>query len=355
MLFFDKYRSERSAELTAACDIGNNVMSVVFYDAGLRRRYARAALTDGEITAENVEEALVKLLVTSMREFGIPSSAVKSVGIAAPMAVESRLEQSLLPGALYLPPDVEVFFVPFISAAVGGRFTASLLTLPEGDCIAADLGKTLCIAENRGGEYTCAAFGLTGAFDGSGLESGMPAEKGAIDAVRRESDGTLSYEVVGDAASAGVSPCGAAMAAAVMLESGVLDGDGIMTDRDLFYIGEDFFVSQSDIRAIQSDKAAAAAVLELFSRQQRAFFSGEPFSTAEGLKALIRLGAIPENRKTAAFCRNSVEQGIIMFSESAEIREKALKIANNARDITEELLPKFDEIYLKNLSFLSNC
>lgn len=347
----EKYRSERSAEIAAACDITANSISIVYYDLALKRRYARTALFGGAITARNAAKELLRLLATSLREYGIGASAIRSVGIAAPVHIESVLDGELSADALYLPPETEIFFVPYISAGVSGRFTASLLTLPEGDWLAANIGGELCIARQNGGELVCAAFPLAGAFDGSGLESGMPAERGAIDAVRREKDGSIVYEVVGDCDSIGISPCGAATAANAMLSAGIVDGDGIMTDRDLFYIGEDYFVSQSDIRVIQSDKARCRAAFGLFPPSERTFLSGEPFAAETGLRALTELGALPERMRSAGFCRNSTEQGIITFLESEEARNKALELAKTVRDVTSELLPEFDEKYLDHLGF----
>lgn len=252
---------------------------------------------------------------------------------------------------MYLAPDTDIFFVPYISAGISGRFTASLLTLPDGECAAADLGRTLCIAHKGTDGFECAAFSMMGAFDGTGLESGMAAENGAIDSVRRESDGTIVYEVVGDGDSTGISPCAAAMAVGIMLDMGALDGDGILIDRDLFAIGEDFFVSQTDIRAVQTDKARLAAALLLLPKCEACCLSGEMFTTSDGLKALNKLNALPKWFSNAAFCRNSTEQGIIMCLENPANLEKAFEIAKNSKDITEQLFHKFDKNYLDFLSF----
>ena len=124
-----------------------------------------------------------------------------------------------------------------------------------------------------------------------------------------------------------------------------------MYDRDLFFIGEDFYISQADVRAIQSDKARTAAALNLFGSDNGIFLSGEPFSSPDGLKALLSLGAVPEQFSRAAFARNSVLRGIENCLKSTEIREQAEKIAKNARDITETILSDYDENYLKNLNF----
>lgn len=349
----EKYRAERSAELALACDMTACSISVVYYDLALERRYARSVMFGTELTAQNAATELARLVVTSMREYSIKPAAVKRVGIAAPVYFETVLEQTLKPAALGIDEICELMFVPYISAGISGRFTAFLLTLPEDDdWVAADFGRSLCIAHKTGGELHCAAFTLLGAFDGSALESGMPAENGAIDMVRQDPDGTRAYEVVGDCESIGVSPCGALMSAMEMKRAGVLDEDGIMTDRDLYYIGEDYFVSQSDVRAIQTDKAFTAAAFELLPQPDgKVFFSGEPFSSAGGFRALLELGAIPERFGGAAFCRNSAEQGIIAYLEDESVRERAAELVRSAKDFSSDNLLKYDKDYLNNLNF----
>lgn len=352
-IIHDKYRAERSMELAAACDITANCIAVVLYDLAMERRYARSVVFGAEITPQNAADELSKLMATAIREYSVKPRAVKRVGIAAPVHIESELERTLTAGDMGLEEHCEILFVPYISAGINGRFTASLLTLPtDSDWTAALFGKELCVAHMTGGELHCASYPMEGAFDGTALESGMPAENGAIDTVRRDSDKTVSYEVVGDGDSIGISPCGAVTAAAAMQRDGILDSDGIMTDRDYLFIGEDLFVSQNDVRAIQADKARAAAALALLpNTDAQVFFSGEPFSTADGFRALLELGAVPERFRNAAFCRNSTEQGIIAFLEDENTRSRAFELVSAAKDISRDKLPKYDKNYLNNLNF----
>lgn len=352
-IIHEKYRTERSAELAAACDITANHIAVILYDLAMERRYARSVVFGAEITPQNAAKELSRFTVTAIREYSIKPAAVKRVGIAAPVHIESALERSLTQDDMGLDEHCEILFVPYISAGISGRFTASLLTLPvEGNWTAASFGKELCVAHMTGEGLHCASFPMAGAFDGTALESGMPAENGAIDSVRRDSDKTISYEVVGDCESVGISPCGAVTAAAAMQRGGILDSDGIMTDRDHLYIGEDHFISQNDIRAIQADKARAAAALELLPQADgQMFFSGEPFSTADGFRALLEIGAVPGRFKNAAFCRNSTEQGIIAFLEDEKTRNRAFELISTAKDLSQDNLLKYDKNYLNNLNF----
>lgn len=346
----NKINNERSNEIALAVDVADNLVTVVYYDLQLKRRYGRASACGVAINPENAQSILVRLITSSMRELKINGSVVASVGIAASVMVAAALEEELSPSDLFLNSDIHIYYVPFISAAVSGRFTASLLTVTADNCIVADFGKTFCAARKQNETIECVSFLLVGAFDGSGYESGMPSENGAIDNVRCEKDGTLIYEVIGDGDSIGVSPCGAAAAISVMLKRGVIDGDGIMLDRDLFAIGEDFFISQSDVRAFQSDKASVFSALSLFKEYEQAFYSGEIFSSGEGLRLISELGVLP-TAVQSAFCRNSTEQGIIMCLEDEEMRNRAEKIARNTQDVTASVYSEFDEKYFDALNF----
>lgn len=351
---FEKYRAERSSELCAAVDITPRSVSAVFYDLALSRRYARAALCGEAVTADSVASQLTRLFMLAGREFGIAAACVKKVGFAAPVHITYYMEEMLSPTDLFLRPETELVYMPAISAQLSGRFTAALMALPAGDCFAGDFAGSLCLAKREGERFTCAAFPLVGAFSGTALESGMPAQRGAIDEVRREKDGTICYGVVADAQSVGVAPSAAVMTAAILLKTGSLDSDGILTDRDLFYIGEDFYISQSDLRAVQADKARSAAAIEVFARHTggigAGYLSGDVFS-AGGMAAMLFLGAVPESLRKAGYAKNAAEQGVIRVLEDEKELERAAAIAASAEDITEDLLCEFDDLYIEKLNF----
>lgn len=355
--YYEKFRPERSEELAAAFDITSCGMSVVIYDIALERRYARAALACENITAQTVLRQMARLLSLAMQKFGIPARSIKRVGAAADTHITVMLETELTSSDLFLPPETEIYVLPYISAGLGGRFTAALLTVPHGDIICADVGASVCAAVRSDGKLKCVSFPLSGAFDCSSLTFGMPAENGAIISVYREESGELCYSVVGDGDAAGISPCGAVRAAVVMLEHGIVDDFGIMTDRDRFTVGEEIFITQEDVRAIQTDKARTAAALELAMNNGgaglRAFISGEPFADG-GMKSMLSLGAVPRELSGAAFCRNSAEQGVVRYVTNEAGRDVAHDIVMSAEDMSNELMPEFDDLYIKNLEFMVN-
>lgn len=353
----EKYRGERSGELALACSVTRHTVSAVLYDIALRRRYARCVSFGVTVTAENALKYCGQAILRVMRESGTPASAVKRLGFAAPADITMLAEDTFSPADFFLSPDTEMLVMPMISSLLGGDFTAVLASaMVDGESVlAADVTGGFRAAGVIGGGLKYAFMPLMGGLDGSLLESGMPLEKGAIDEVTRDG-GTICYSVIGDGESLGVSVPAALNAVKLMLECGALDRDGIMTDRDLFYIGEDFYISQSDVRAIQSDKAACRAALERFGKVagsfERAVISGEAFGSENGAAAMAQMGAVPAGlAEKYGWCRIPAEQGLIACLSHPELLYRLHELTLNAEDITHQIRDGFDDIYIKNIAF----
>lgn len=349
---FEKFRSERSAELALAIDITGQGITLCYYDLSLSRSVGRALFQGAALNTENVIELLQRGIAAAGREFGINAGAIKTVGIAAPVHISSLLEGELSSQDLYLRPETQIIILPYISAGISSRFTAALLTLPQGDCFAAELSDSICLVAVKDNEIRCASFSLNGGFSAQALECGMLRANGAVDEISRESDGTLCYSAVGDADGVGLCASGAVMALDIMLREGIVDENGIMTDRDMLYVGEDIFLSQRDIRALQSDRAITSAALDVFLKElpAKCFLSGEAF-TKGGFKALLSVGALPESLRNAAFSQQAVISGIIRCLENPEELERAAAISSAAIDITAELIEEVDSLYIDRLPF----
>lgn len=352
----EKYRDEYSRSVVLACEISKNLITVAFYDITMSAMVARSVAFTEDIAPENAAAELSKLVFLAMREYGIPASALQKIGVCAPLHIAAEVEEQLDPTDMFLRPDTDIVVLPFVSAYADSTFAAFLATInfTEGT-LAVQLGKTLNLAFCAGGALKLASIPLMGAFDGSALESGMRCEFGAIDEVSREDNGTVSYCVTGDCDSMGIAPSAAFDVVGIMLERGILDEDGIMTDRDQFYIGEDYYISQRDIRAIQSDKAKLAAAIRCFLAQcgepNEVYLTGEVLA-CNGFRRLVELGAIPtELESKAKFSRNASESGVIAVMEHDEVSAALERLINAAEDITDSILPEFDDMYISNLSF----
>ena len=355
---FAKYRNERSGEMALSCYITRHMVSAVLYDMALSRRYARAVSYGSILTAADSAEPIALTIQRVMRGSGTPGNVVKRVGFAAPSDITMAVEEQITPGDLFLHPDTEIAVLPMMNSVLGGDFSAALASaLADGrNVLAADASGSLRMASCRDGSVKYAHIPMAGGFDGSSIESGMPLEEGAVDTLSREKDGTISYSVTGDGDSAGISVPAALGAVKLMLDSGALDSDGIMTDRDLFYIGEDLYISQADVRALQSDKASCRAALELFGKMagksERVIISGEAFGSEHGAALTAQLGAVPGGIADKYGCsRCPGERGLINCLVSPQLAGELHEICASAEDITEHILEQFNELYINHLGF----
>ncbi len=358
---FAKYRNERSNEMALSCYITRHSVSAVLYDMGLSRRYARAVSYGGALTAADAAEPIALAIQRVMRGSGTPGNMVKRVGFAAPSDITMAVEEQITPGDLFLHPDTEIAVLPMMNSALGGDFTAALASaVSDGrNVLCADVSGSVRLASCQGDSVKYAHIPLAGGFDGSAIESGMPLEEGAVDTLGREKDGTISYSVIGDGESLGISVPTALSAVKLMLDCGALDPDGIMTDRDLFYIGEDLYISQADVRAVQSDKASCRAALELFGkaagRAERVIISGEAFGSEQGAAMTAQLGAVPRGLADRyGWSRRPGEQGLISCLTSPETLAALHEMCASAEDVTEQILGEFNDLYIKNLGFAAN-
>lgn len=356
----DKFRGEYSMQIAVLCDIGREHISVLFFDMAMETWRAVARSTEIGLKTEqgSICAELSRAIFTSMRQHNIPAAAVRKVVCAAPMELSFALEEGLSAADMFLRPETDISVVPFISAHCDGRLAAELAGPPLGildmreGTMQVYLGRTISLAYYDGNKLITAGIPLSGAFDGSGIESGMPWVRGSIDEVSRMEDGTLCYKVYDDGDSMGIAPSAVLDAVSVMVAEGIIDSDGIMTDRDLFYIGEDFYISQSDVRVVQSDKAKARAALECFVKHigevKRCFYTGE-VAARNGLSRMSELGIIPEEIAHGGSASITMEGMIRLLS--VEEQERLSALIMGCEDITEQLYEELDEIYIRNLAF----
>ncbi|MBE6901756.1 MAG: DUF4445 domain-containing protein [Ruminococcaceae bacterium] len=352
----EKYHDEFSMSVAVVCDIMHTRAVAAFYDVKLDRLIARSVVPIGKFNDENASAEVARLVFMCMREYGIPAAAITKIGVAAPHDLACSIEESIEPTDMFLRPDTEVVVLPFVSMYADSRFAASLaaVAIKKGSFIAS-FGRMLDLAYYDGEKLLTASVELTGAFDATGIESGMSVEYGAIDEVRRESDRTLCYCVIGDIDACGIAVPAFLDAACIMLDEGVIDSDGIMTDRDQFYLGEDFYLTQKDVRVLQSDKASAAAAIECFLRRcgtpSEVYLCGDALA-GEGIRRLERLGVISSAlAEKAQYCRSYTEQGTYSCISAEDKLTELASLIRDAEDISAEIYDGFDDMYITNLQF----
>lgn len=349
----EKYRAERSREIALVCCVTSRSITAVYYDLALERRVGRSCCFGESIAQDTLMYTLRTLIHSSMGEYSISAEEVKKAAFAAPAGFTAlMLLRYDTPEDYLLHPDTELLIAPTVEQTASGGFTAALASVELSDGTAvAEISDRVSMAWQEEGVLKYASYPLTGALAGCRLDCGMPDERGAVDDVWREPDGTLCYSVEGDGDGCGISPSGAVAALRVMLAEGIVDADGIMTDRDMLYIGEELYISQADVRALQSDRAMIAAAMSLLPEGCTVYFSGEVFA-ANGMRAMKETGAIPSDiAGRAGFCRSASEQGLINLLADGALAEKIDRLAADCEDVSGAFQPQIDDLYIKNLGF----
>ena len=347
----EKYREERSKECALVCNITRSSVTAVYYDIALERRVGRSICYNAQVTPETVMYHLRCIIFASMEQYKISAADIKTLVLAAPPVATMLLEECAQPTEFFLQEDTELLIMPIVSATLGGGFAAALASVELEDGVAvAEISDSIAIARLDEGKLQCVSMPLSGGFSGESITDGMICERGAIDDVWREHDGTICYSVEGDIDSCGIAPSAAVAALRIMLKQGIVDSDGIMTDRDNFALGEEFFISQSDVRLLQSDRAMTAAVLSIFEGS-KVYFSGEVFCV-NGMKSLSEIGAISlEMAETAGFCRSAAEQGMINCAVDRSLYERICSLSAACEDATDMFTEQIDDLYIKKLTF----
>ncbi len=166
--------------------------------------------------------------------------------------------------------DADVYLSQCMSSFVGGDITSAILSsgmMKDDVSILLDIGTNGEVALNAHGKTLASSTAAGPAFEGAELSCGMAAVKGAINSVYAL-DGEIGYTTIGGAEPTGICGSGVIDALALMKTSGVMDETGYIEDSvftkeikgaPAFMICDNVYITQADVRNIQTAKSAIAA------------------------------------------------------------------------------------------------
>lgn len=176
-------------------------------------------------------------------------------------------------------PGADIYLVPCISSFVGGDITSAILAsgMFQGEemCLLMDIGTNgeVALGNKNGIWATSTAAGP--AFEGAEIERGMAGVPGAVNSVFIRG-GNIEYTVLGGGNPVGICGSGILDLAAIAVRTGLMDETGRILTADeapegaerylrelnganAVYVDESVYLTQRDIRHIQTAKAAMAA------------------------------------------------------------------------------------------------
>lgn len=341
-----------------ALDTLNNLITGLCHEANVAAEEIVAAVIAGNTIMQHL---LLGLNPGTIRcEPYVPTSTIYPI-----------LEAALV--GLKINSAAPLYLLPAASGYIGGDVIADLLATQLADdeplSILIDIGTNgETVLGNR--DFLIACSGSAGsAFEGCGLEWGMPAQPGAIERVWVK-NGLIGYRTVADAPVQGICGSGLIEALAGFLQADVIDRSGkvnlaapgtrsreghaevVIAPASETAVGRDLTLRQSDIENLIRDKAALYAGSRIllanagltFDEVARIFIAGN-FGQSLDVEQGVRIGLLPDiPRQRIHFIGNSSLAGARSTLLSRAVWPRALEIAPSITclELTTELR-YFDE------------
>lgn len=169
---------------------------------------------------------------------------------------------------------------PFLGADIVCAVAASSMTEKGENSFIADIGTNGEMALFTDGKLYCCSTAAGPAFEGAGIEMGMPACDGAADRFYIE-NGEIKCHTIGEKEAIGICGTGLISAAALMLKTGIIDETGYLCeeghpftylidydDSGISYVNfGKVKITQRDIRQLQLAKGAISAGIQTLLKE----------------------------------------------------------------------------------------
>lgn len=351
----------------------------------------------GQLVNGEVERLVEDLLSRA----GVDSHSLSTIAAAGNPAMEHLL-LGLPVGSLVHPPhrplfrdlryveatqlgwkmDKRLCLFPLPSGFVGGDlvgFLYSVLDTAPSSSLFVDVGTNAEIALAAKGKITATSAAAGPAFEGGNLSCGMAALPGAIERVAVSREG-VTFSVIGNAPPAGICGSGVIDVISGLVEAGIIDSTGrllpameigtnlgnritAINGDPAFVIYRDaarqVFLTQKDIRDVQSAKAAMRAGIEvLFSHAgisaddlDRVVLTGS-FASRLSVEGLKSIGIL-----TSKMVHNTdfIHGGVVAGVEKALTRphgfDEVKTLAERIRVIPLSGTPVFQKLFIQHMNF----
>ena len=283
---------------------------------------------------------------------------------------------------LKMNPEGRVLFAPAVGSYVGGDITAGLLATPvlrssQKISLFIDAGTNgELVVGNKDWLVTCACSAGP-AFEGSGTKCGLPAVTGAIEKIRFQDDGELSYEVIDGGAPKGLCGSGLVDLLAGLFVHGYINRQGKFNEqkagarlwrsgRDIGFLveeagksywGKDIVITERDIASLIRTKGAIFSACALllknigsnFEAIDSIFIAGG-FGSRLDIESAVRIGLLPDvARAKFHYLGNTSLWGASLLLLSEKNRELVRAIARKMTYIELNAEPGYMNEYTGSL------
>ena len=263
--------------------------------------------------------------------------------------------------------------IPSASSYVGGDIVSGIMASDfknNEEAVFIDIGTNGEMAVIKNGKIISTSTAAGTALEGMNIECGCRAQRGAIETFDIDEEFNISYTTIGDEKPIGICGSGLIDIAGAMVKRNILLKSGRwnknldfklenrLVDKK-FYITEDIYISQKDIRQIQLAKGAIAAGVILMLEEiglkieeiAKVYIAGA-FGYHVDPYNIKKIGLIPKGfRGEISFLGNTSLEGARLALINKECFEEIYNIRKNIEVLELSLKENFQDIFVSQLNF----
>ena len=263
--------------------------------------------------------------------------------------------------------------IPAASSYVGGDIVSGIMSSDfknNEEALFIDIGTNGEMAVLKNGKIISTSTAAGPALEGMNIECGCRAEIGAIEKFHIDEDFNISYTTIGDEKPIGICGSGLIDIAGALVERNIIMKSG-RWNKDLdpkvkkrlvdkkFYITEDLYISQKDIRQIQLAKGAIAAGVILMLEEigleiemiSKVYIAGS-FGYHVNPHNIKRIGLIPKGfNGEIVFLGNTSLEGARLALINKECFKDLDNIKKDMKVIELSLKKNFQDVFVSQLNF----
>ena len=342
----------------AAHETLSRLAGEVCEEAGVERENVYETVVTGNVTmiqlALGIDPEPLSMPPFTIAARRVPESTAADFGIA----VHERAPAVLFPAlGAYVGPDI-----------VAGVL-ATGLTLDKRTRLFIDVGTNSEIVLGSSAQALACAAPAGPAFEAAQIRCGMRASDGAIEGVRIV-DGEVELTVIGDVEAVGLCGSGLVDAVAELVGAGMLDHSGRFVagsserlaklgEETVFYLADDVFLSQRDVRELQFAKASIATGWTILCKDMRIdpaeisqVLLGGSFGSYLTAASAVKIGLVPKLPLARIVAAGNVAgEGAKIAALSVTERAAANAVLDEIAYVELSGRSDFNDLFIDQLAF----
>jgi len=286
----------------------------------------------------------------------------------------NKQERSGKDMGLKINEEGTVILLPSASAYVGADIISGIVATAfinkNNNAIFIDIGTNGEIVVNCRGELIASSTAAGPALEGMNISCGLRAIEGAMDKFKIDENFSLVYSTIGGEKAIGICGSGLLDIASAFVKAGVVEKSGRFNSKmdeklkvrlrdKKFYITEDIYVSQKDIRQIQLAKGAISAGIIMLLKEldikieeiDEVVIAGA-FGYHVEAESIKTIGLIPKGfNGEVSFVGNSSVEGAALAAINDKMVNKMTEIKEKLKVVELSTKADFQDFFVRELNF----